>query len=696
MSGKNCHISEEQISANVLRGMIENVPGMIYRFVLSPDGQMTFSYVSSGCIEIYGVSPETIINESGLALGTVHPHDAASLQESIMESAANLTRFHWQGRIRHVNGSLRWIQAVSKPTRHGADGSIHWNGYLCDVTDQIQAQEAARRSQALLACLHQAQTQFITALDKRVVFEELLTSLLVLTDSVYGFIAEVQENAQGKPELGSFALTSLDWDSESSRFHGHKNMPAETRKIERLFAPYGLTETIVIANEVAPTGQPRPAGYSELLTYLGLPVWSGTELIGVIGIANRPNGYDTELVQFLDPFVSTCAGLMEATRNEQRRSFAEQNLRDSRHFLSRIADTTPEIIYIYDRENDRNVYANRELVNVLGYTAEEVQASQDKLLATLIHPEDFPLIVAHSQKQCHAEEGEIFEIEYRMRHKNGEWRWLLSRETPFQRNAEGIVIQVLGTALDITDKKLLQTQVIQSEKLAALGELVAGVAHEINNPLTAISGHCQLLETHPDARVQKKAAAILTMAERTAKIVRSLLSFARTHGSERRIVSLNALVEMTLDICGYKFEKSDIEICKDFADNGPRAYCNENQLEQVLLNLLNNAEYALRTKPVGSRILTLSTRTITEADGTQWGMLSVADTGSGIPAYILPHIFDPFFTTKDIGEGTGLGLSVCHGIIESHGGSMELETQVGVGTQFTLKLPARSVRKKAA
>jgi two-component system NtrC family sensor kinase len=257
---------------------------------------------------------------------------------------------------------------------------------------------------------------------------------------------------------------------------------------------------------------------------------------------------------------------------------------------------------------------------------------------------------------------------------------------------------VLCIATDVTERKDLHAQVIQAEKLAALGELIAGVAHEINNPLAAIIGNAELLEMHTDEQVREDAATIVSMGQRATRIVRSLLTFARGTGGERRLEALNTLVQGTMEMATYKLRKSNValELCLD--QHAPEVLVNANEIQQVILNLINNAEHALRGK-AGERRLIISTAGPKKGIG-RYACLSVEDNGHGIPEDVIGSIFDPFFTTKGVGEGTGLGLSICHGIAEAHGGKLAVKSTVGQGTTFTLMIPLDSAaseeRAKAA
>ena len=227
-------------------------------------------------------------------------------------------------------------------------------------------------------------------------------------------------------------------------------------------------------------------------------------------------------------------------------------------------------------------------------------------------------------------------------------------------------------------------QLRQAEKLTAVGELVAGVAHEINNPLAGILGYTQLLlQRRLSEGVRRRILTISAEAERMAKVVRNLLAFARKHAPEKRLHDLNKIIDKTLELKAYHLRASQIRILKDFAPDLPLTLLDFNQMQQVLINLLNNAQQALAEARRGGTI-TLSTR---HADGLI--ELRVADDGPGIPAEAENRIFEPFFTTKKEGVGTGLGLSLCYGIIQEHGGSIRAQSGSGKGATFFIGLPVR-------
>ena len=226
------------------------------------------------------------------------------------------------------------------------------------------------------------------------------------------------------------------------------------------------------------------------------------------------------------------------------------------------------------------------------------------------------------------------------------------------------------------------SQLMQAEKMTALGELVAGVAHEINNPLSTIMGYTQLLLAKGlPSDIQRRLDIMHSEANRLAKIVRNLLTFARKHPPEKKHLGLNGIIEKTLELKAYHFRASQILIEKDLPADLPATMLDFHQIQQVVLNLLNNAEQAIVEVRKGGTIR-LSTRLAGDRIECR-----ISDDGPGVPLQIQQRIFEPFFTTKTEGKGTGLGLSLCYGIIQEHGGSIRVEGQPGKGATFVIDLP---------
>ena len=227
-------------------------------------------------------------------------------------------------------------------------------------------------------------------------------------------------------------------------------------------------------------------------------------------------------------------------------------------------------------------------------------------------------------------------------------------------------------------------QFLQSEKLATMGSLLAGVAHELNNPLAVVMGQTHLLRevAHDDA-LRQRAEKIGSAAERCGRIVKNFLALARQRPPERGDVSLNGVVQEAVELLAYELRTDNIEVVFDLADDLAVLWADAHQLHQVIVNLVANAHQAMR-RTAAPRRIRLTTRRDRARARVQ---LEIADTGPGIPHDIQARIFEPFFTTKPPGQGTGLGLSLCRGIIEEHGGTLGVESEPGHGATFRIELP---------
>lgn len=271
--------------------------------------------------------------------------------------------------------------------------------------------------------------------------------------------------------------------------------------------------------------------------------------------------------------------------------------------------------------------------------------------------------------------------------------------SPLRREMAEQAATVLGAALSrlhtyaraeesVRNFHRLQAQVIQTEKLASLGQIVAGVVHELNNPLTSIIAYSDYLTK----KLGKDASANLSedaervrrigeAAERILKFTRDLVAYARPTGDSRGPVQLEEVIERALLFCEHEFADGRVEVEREFSEPLPQLVGIPGQLTQVFVNLFTNAAHAMGER---GGILRIGVRT---ADSGQSVRIDVSDSGNGIPAEAMPQIFEPFFTTKTDGRGTGLGLSIVRGILDAHGGTIQVSSAEGQGTSFTLTLP---------
>jgi len=262
------------------------------------------------------------------------------------------------------------------------------------------------------------------------------------------------------------------------------------------------------------------------------------------------------------------------------------------------------------------------------------------------------------------------------------------------RDKSGEVTGMVGVSTDITERKQaeererrLQQELYLSSRLASIGQLAAGVAHQINNPLTGILGFSErLLRKSTDKEATKDLERIHSEAARTAKIIQSLLTFARHHKPKKEYADINDILQKALELRAYELKTGNIEVALDLAPALPQTIADFHQIEEVFLNLILNAEQAMiEAHQVGK--LSIKTRQTKD-----YIKISLADDGPGIPAEHLDRLFDPFFTTREVKGGTGLGLSICHGIVTEHEGKIYAKSKSGKGSTFFVELPVTTAK----
>ncbi|MBI5664836.1 MAG: PAS domain S-box protein [Nitrospirae bacterium] len=536
--------------------------------------------------------------------------------------------------------------------------------------------------------------------------------------------------------------------------------------------------------------------------------------------------------------------LARSLRYARERWQAGEALQKKQHLLQRIADTTPNILFILDIKDHALIYANRELKNTLGYTQDDVRLMGEGIYEKIVHPEDLPYLNMKARAIAKADDNTTIDIELRMKHANGSWLWISGRNVVFSRDGDGRTREILGAARDITEQKkveeellkhreylmelveertkelqwsnlslqaanellenvfanvhvliaymdmdfnfikvntkyaeangsspeffigknhfdlypneeneaifrnvvetgkslfvrakpfthpyhnekgttfwdwslspvidtagkklglilslidvtdniMLYGELMRAEHLASIGRLAAGVAHEINNPINGIINYAQILSNRSEQGSKEKdiAGRIIKESDRIAGIVSSLLSFSRDNKGAKAPVSLREIIDDALALTETQLKKQGIKINLDLPPDLCRIYANKQQIEQILLNMISNARYALKQKypeDHSDKIINISCANLIK-EGVPNVRIIFYDSGAGISQEIIDKITDPFFSTKPEGEGTGLGLSICHGIVMDHNGSLKIESREGEFTRIIIDLPA--------
>ena len=338
--------------------------------------------------------------------------------------------------------------------------------------------------------------------------------------------------------------------------------------------------------------------------------------------------------------------------------------------------------------------ANPHLKAILGYLSETPDGD-----VALFAPERF---VDQTARAAFVNrlvgEGAVTDYLLRLRRLDGDAVWVevTARADPASQpdtvHVEALVRNVSERRkLDDQTRDLYQ-QLLQAEKMAALGQTISGVAHELNNPLATILTWAErLTERSLDETSRRGIDVILSESERAARIVRNLLTFARKRQSTRSMIDLNQVVRETLGLRAYEQRLTNIDVVSALASGLPPVFADAHQIQQVLLNLVINAEQAMLSAN-GRGSLVLRTWHDDERDAV---VLQVSDDGPGVPVEVKNKIFDPFFTTKEVGKGTGLGLTVAYAIVQEHGGSIHVESRPAGGASFTVELPVSGVESLA-
>ncbi|HTR20083.1 MAG TPA: ATP-binding protein [Gemmatimonadales bacterium] len=406
-------------------------------------------------------------------------------------------------------------------------------------------------------------------------------------------------------------------------------------------------------------------------SWMGAPLVTVGRAIGVIALASdRPGAYGPPQLALLNAVVAQAAIALENARLLELLSSGKRE-------WELTVDAISQAICIIDPQGivrrSNRVFA--DLVKV------PVTALPGRAWLTLVPPAWASVVT-----RALAEPG-AHEI------RSGERVYLVSAVRMEGADAGSAVLSVE----DHTEKRRLQDQLIQSEKMSAIGQLISGIAHDLNNPLASVVGFADYLAESEDVppALAEPLRVIRQEAERAATIVKNLLSFARRQEGERVPQALRPLIESVLALLRNQLMALKVDAVLDVEPGTPEIEMNVNQIKQVFVNLLNNAAQAIASTGRPGHIQISARKWL---DGVS---VSVADDGPGIPEELVPRVFEPFFTTKGEGEGTGLGLSICQGIVKEHGGRITLESSLGHGATFTVELlggrrPARPSQEEAA
>ncbi|MCD6552423.1 MAG: GAF domain-containing protein [Anaerolineae bacterium] len=637
---------------------------------------LLFSAEGPAMIALAGYEDEeTVIKEAALRLGDspIWQEMATTRQPVVIPDVRQDERWIWVSGAEHVRA---WI-GVPLLVRDEMIGALMMDSTQSGFYTQKDAElaqalanqaavaiENARLFQAEARRRQEAETLRLAAqalsatLDLRQVFELILAQLrqVVPYDS-----ASVQLLKEDRLEIiGGLGFPNLD-ELLGLSFPVDGDNP--NRQVMATRAPFIVDDASALYEDF----RQKPHAQARIRSWLGVPLLFGDRLIGMIALDKRePGFYTADHARLALAFAAQAAIAIENAR-------LHEELQARMREMQTILDHAPLSIALLDTEM-RYVLVNKFAEEKEGYRLDEIRGQRGYEVWGRAKPcEECPASLALEDGEVHRWEGEV---------RPG----YIAEETCVPiKDEQGRVQGILNIRQDVTERRRLQAQLLQSGKLSAVGQLISGVAHELNNPLTSIMGYAELVqrEASVDGAIKADLRKIYEQAERSAHIVRKLLTFARQYPPMREKTDINRAIEKTIELLAYQLDVDNITIVRDLDPALPHTQADVHQLQQVFLNIINNAHQAMK-QAHGRGTLTVRTRLVDEGQTIR---ITFADDGPGIPPSIITRIFDPFFTTKEIGEGTGLGLAICYGVVSEHGGRIWAKSEAGQGATFFVELP---------
>ena len=648
-------------------------------------------YANKKFSEISGYSHDELVGKDHSILKSGH-HS----KEFYMEMWATIAAGgKWQGEIcnKKKNGDIYWVDTTIVPHLDENGKPDQYTAIRTDITDRILIRESVSKERQLLTSINDIQLEFLSESEPMVGFSHLLDVLLSVSESEYGFIGEILFTDEQKPYLKFLSLSNFVRDAENQKLYDKSGM--EFTNLDTLFGRAITTGLPVISN------QPEndldsgglPEGHMPLNAFLGIPLYVGNQLIGLIGVANKTGGYNQTLIDDFQPLFTTCARIIETFKNEKERNHAVTELARFKSTL----DQTKDCVYIIDPDTLKFTYVNQGAVDQIGYSREEFlnmtldeldpsygEADFGEILSSLIkgpiHTENFEF-----QHQC--KDGSHIPVDMFL-------QYVFPIDEP---------PRFVAFAHSVAERKQLQNQLRQAQKMESIGQLTGGIAHDFNNMLASIMGYTELSIERLDNnsndhqlntdKIKIYLGEVLKSGLRARDLVEQMLAFSRGGEGKLSLYSIATLIKESLKMLGNTLPAS-IEIDFDFDDEQLKVLTHPVQLHQIIMNLCINARDAMQEQghiTIGLRQVNqikqecFSCHQMIDGDFIE---LSVRDSGCGISESDMESIFDPFYTTKAVGKGSGMGLSMVHGIMHDHQGHIIVESDNG--TTFKLLFPIPS------
>ena len=653
-------------------------------------------YFDDQVCHLLGIEPATFTGTADEFFRAVHPDDRDMLKAALARTLEQDVLYEPEYRAIWPDGSVHHIAARGRLVRHDASNRPERiSGILWDITERRQAEEKILRQTTLLEGINRIFHEVIASTSEEELGIVCLSVAEELTDSRIGFIGEIHQDGQ----LYDITISNPGWDACRIYEKTGHTAPIGAFKIHGLYGHVLADSRSLLTND--PPSHPAsiglPKGHPPLTAFLGVPLTDSGKTIGLVAVGNREGGYGPEHQQILETLAPAIvqALLRKRAESEVHKSRDELELRvqERTEDIRRQADLLElahSAIFVRDLDS-RITFWNARAQELYGWTKAEALG---KVSYTLLKTQ-FPVPFEEHMKVLTKEgrwEGELLHTT-----KDGRQITVLSRHA-LQRDKDGNPAAILEINLDVTEARRTEQELRQAHKMEALGTLTGGIAHDFNNILAAIIGFTELSEERAPkgSPEEHRLRRVKEAGLRGRELVKQMLTFSRKTEIQKQPLQLSTIVTEAMKLLRASIP-STVSINFKIDSTSDLVLADPTQMQQVLLNLCTNAAHAMREKG-GTLDIGLSDHSVSTADGMKPGpylRLVVHDTGVGIPADIVDKIFDPFFTTKAQGEGTGLGLSVVHGIVKQHDGYITVESTPGKGSTFTVYLPKVAERPEA-
>jgi PAS domain S-box-containing protein len=691
--GTNTDITEQRKAEERFRVMADASPHFIWE--LSPDGQA--QYVNKAALDYVGKTFEEYTATPWSIY--LHPEELDAVASTIMDAVAARKGYRIEHRIKGANGQYRWFVSSADPS-FLADGELYrYIGSAIDIHEVKEAEQALAWSNKMLGMVAHAQNLFFSNENIYDMFEKPLLDLLDLTESEYGFIGEILQSEAGQPYLKCCFLTNIGWNQETrDLWENNRKTGFEFHKLDNLFGRVITTGEVVIANE--PDQDPRrsmtgrPDGHPPLSSFMGIPFYKNRKLVGMVGIANRPEGYAADLIERLKPFLDACANIIEAYRSQQEKDQLTRVLSESETRFRSLADTAPVAIFMAG-EDAQVTYWNKYWLNYTGQTFEESLCTS---WADAVHPDDYERTLQTFTDSY--QNRTVYELENRLKGKDGQYRWFFSKGCPrYLPNEE--FAGFIGTILDITERKRQEEEIRQlndelecrvearTNQLSAVNRELESfsysVSHDLRAPLRSINGFSQALMEdygeHIDALGQDFLQRICKESQRMGQLIDDILALSRlTRGEVNKVpVNLSNMAQEIMNtIRGQEPGRIEVQV---IIQPNMLAQADEHLIYAVLQNLLDNA-WKFTSQREAARI----EFGMKEIDGVP--SYFVKDNGAGFNMAYVGKLFGAFQRLHAMDEfsGSGIGLATVQRIIHRHGGRVWAEGELEQGATFFFTL----------